>query len=300
MNISDKYKLIFFHYPKCAGKSAINALGIKTSDKTNVQSGLRQTIGYGVDYYHWNNLIYPEKWDTYKKFTIVRNPWDRVVSLYNFRKKENDLYNLLPSELGCDLLGGTKIGPDGEHWVFKKWLLSIFAKGLNGGSEFEIPRGLGLSKTKMLDYDSNTLEKAFKSHEFLNSDNFYNNMILEENPITAIGPTGEKVEMLLYNLLRERIEWFNQIDVMSQVNIKNNDRFNGEILVDYIIKFENLNSDWDDMFGKLGYEAPKLPVLNKYKHKHYSEYYDDETREFVGWLFKKDIDAFGYKFKNGG
>ena len=53
------------------------------------------------------------------------------------------------------------------------------------------------------------------------------------------------------------------------------------------------------MFGKLGYEVPQLPVLNKYKHKHYSEYYDDETREFVGYLFKKDIDAFGYKFKNG-
>ena len=65
------------------------------------------------------------------------------------------------------------------------------------------------------------------------------------------------------------------------------------------IKFENLNRDWNNMFKELGYEPPKLPILNKYKHKHYSEYYDDETREFVGWLFKKDIDAFGYKFKNG-
>ena len=60
MNISDKYKLIFFHYPKCAGKSVVDALGIKTSDKTNLESGLKQTIGYGVDYYRWNDSIYPE------------------------------------------------------------------------------------------------------------------------------------------------------------------------------------------------------------------------------------------------
>ena len=66
MNISDKYKLIFFHYPKCAGKSVVDALGIKTSDKTNLESGLRQTIGYGVDYYNWNSRIYPEKWIRYK------------------------------------------------------------------------------------------------------------------------------------------------------------------------------------------------------------------------------------------
>ena len=74
MNISDKYKLIFFHYPKCAGKSVVDALGIKTSDKTNIESGMRQTIGYGTDYQHWNKTIYPEKWNTYKKqpFSLIQ------------------------------------------------------------------------------------------------------------------------------------------------------------------------------------------------------------------------------------
>ena len=57
MNHSDKYELIFFHYPKCAGKSVVNSLDIKTSDKTNLESGMRQTIGYGIDYYYWNQKI---------------------------------------------------------------------------------------------------------------------------------------------------------------------------------------------------------------------------------------------------
>ena len=298
MNISDKYKLIFFHYPKCAGKSVVDALGIKTSDKTNLESGMRQTIGWGVDYYNWNNLIYPEKWNTYKKFTIVRNPWDRIVSLYNFRKKENDLYNLLPPKLGSSMLGGTKIGPDGKHWDFRRWVFSIFSKGLNGGGKFSIPQDSDLSKIEMLEYDSNNLEEAFLSHKQIVTENFYNSLILDQTIITVQSPTGP-CEMYLRDIMRERIEWINQIDVMSNVDVKDDDRFNGEILVDYIIKFENLNRDWNNMFEDIGYEVPQLPVLNKYKHKHYSEYYDNETREFIGWLFKKDIDAFGYKFKNG-
>ena len=74
MNISDKYKLIFFHLPKCAGKSVADVLDIKTSDRTNEESGLKQTITLGFDIANWNLEIYPEKWENYMKFTIVRNP----------------------------------------------------------------------------------------------------------------------------------------------------------------------------------------------------------------------------------
>ena len=51
------------------------------------------------------------------------------------------------------------------------------------------------------------------------------------------------------------------------------------------------------MFEELGYEPPKLSKKNVSKHKHYSEYYDDETREFVGHLFEKDIKELGYEYQ---
>ena len=70
-----------------------------------------------------------------------------------------------------------------------------------------------------------------------------------------------------------------------------------EKLVNYILRFEHLEDMWNRMFEQIGQEPPKLPKKNISKHKHYSEYYDDETRKFVGHLFKKDIEEFGYEFE---
>ena len=44
MNISDKYQLIFFHLPKCAGRSVVNALDIKTSDELGIKSDMKEAL----------------------------------------------------------------------------------------------------------------------------------------------------------------------------------------------------------------------------------------------------------------
>lgn len=68
----------------------------------------------------------------------------------------------------------------------------------------------------------------------------------------------------------------------------------GNILVDKIIKLENLDKDLPKFF-KL-YNIPgKIPVVNASKHKPYDEYYQNkEIKEIVYNYYKKDFELFGY------
>jgi hypothetical protein len=64
----------------------------------------------------------------------------------------------------------------------------------------------------------------------------------------------------------------------------------------YIIRFENLQQDFNFVCGKLSIEKIKLPHKNKTKHKHYTEYFDDETKATVAERYLDDIQYMNYKF----
>lgn len=71
MPISHSNKLIFLHIPKNAGTAITDAEGM---DFTH--------IGHHFpDFYRKN---FPYEWENYIKFAVVRNPWDRVVSNYEY------------------------------------------------------------------------------------------------------------------------------------------------------------------------------------------------------------------------
>lgn len=67
----DKSSVLFIHIPKCAGTSVLKMLGDEAEYRTHVPA-----------------YIYKEankhKYENYVKFSIIRNPWDRLYSTYTY------------------------------------------------------------------------------------------------------------------------------------------------------------------------------------------------------------------------
>lgn len=71
----------------------------------------------------------------------------------------------------------------------------------------------------------------------------------------------------------------------------------GRVLPDIAVyKFEEMEDSWKHICEKLDIEA-ELPHINTTKHKHYSEYYNDETAYLVKIFDHGTIRMMGYEFE---
>ena len=203
LNVSSKYPLIFVHIPKTAGQSVNNVLGIDESREGH--RDLRQ-LQYSLDLNVYNNN---------KKFGIIRNPFEKIISLYSYRISN-------------------------KH----KWSIpSIYYETIKNA----------------------TFEQWFW--------NFHVHINMLTSP---------------------HLQFKSCYDCLVDDT--------GKLGVDYTLRFENLEEDWNNMFGELNIEAPLLPKINKSKHKHYSEYFNcstgEQIKDFIYQKFKNDFKYFGYKFEN--
>ena len=105
--ISKQYKFMFLAIPKCAGTSVRNVL-VPYSELSNFKTIYGEDYGKGIAARIWRKMFKPQKYfktlvtepethlDLVKKltqpdyflFTFVRNPYDRVVSLWKYLKPQ--------------------------------------------------------------------------------------------------------------------------------------------------------------------------------------------------------------------
>ena len=103
--------------------------------------------------------------------------------------------------------------------------------------------------------------------------------------------------------------------VMPQYDMLHNQQ--GNLLVDFVGRFETLQQDFDRVCEQLGIADSQLPHRNRSdkksrdlkrkirnylymngenRHQGMADFYDDETRAAVAEYYSKDIETFGYQF----
>ena len=241
MIISHKYKYIYLKSSKTAGTSIEIALAKHCGEEDIVTplDSYSKAFDYVTHNYHARNyrkkgyyhhitpdkikrIIGPDIWNSYFKFTIVRNPWDLQVSSLWWRLKAK------PKE-------------DFSYYVNK------IRHNMTEWHNYVAYYKLILKKIARKDY----IYLGGKHIPILDNTRYY----------------------------------FDRL---------------GKPICDYYIRYESLEEGYREVCRKVGIPYEKLPLTkNKIRphSKHYSQYYDEETKRIIAEYFKKEIECFGYSFE---
>jgi len=207
MILSHKLKLIFFAVPKTGTHAIRFALRELMGEEDEEQVGLfvkkQSSIQVLAEIRHGHikaSELKPhlssEIWNTYFKFGVVRNPWDKYISFCAFMNKNNPDFKADP----------------------KKYIHQIIDR----------PRA------------------------------------------------------------RKRILFRPQYEFLYDGN--------GDCLVDYVGRFEDLQSTYNVVADKCNFTSQSLEKINESTHNNYRDYYDDELKEKIAYFYREDIELFDYKF----
>ena len=156
MPISDNLKLIFVHIPKNAGTAITNS---KTA---------KFYMGGHDSAIEIKNKV-PMKWNEYFKFAVVRNPWDRVVSNYEYARMEKSYWHQ-----------SSETNPGATHLDYHTLKDKTFEECVNMLYENRSSlnhQGWGPQYVWISDNEKNLLVDKVFYHETLDSDEQFNQLI---------------------------------------------------------------------------------------------------------------------------
>jgi len=129
--------------------------------------------------------------------------------------------------------------------------------------------------------------------------NPWDRLVSQWNYINRFAQSGDNLNYKKHCAkMLESIDSFSQF-LKSKHTIKqclNWVQYQNCIGVNYVGKMETMQEHFNVVCDKIGIPRQQLPHKNATKHKHYTEYYDNETREIVAQKYAKDIEYFGYEF----
>jgi len=84
LNIDNKYNFLFIHIPKCAGTSIEKFFGYDYDNNKYIESDFKIGHPKHMTLNEYSSILHRKILDNIFKFTIIRNPFDLVVSQYNY------------------------------------------------------------------------------------------------------------------------------------------------------------------------------------------------------------------------
>ncbi|MFK5985211.1 MAG: sulfotransferase family 2 domain-containing protein [Pseudomonadota bacterium] len=231
--VSHQNKCIYVHLPKVAGTSISKALEDSDADKKhlNLKPFLANDFKFSPppphyrisDYLQYEDIS-QQQFDSYFKFSFVRNPWDRLVSEYKYRHHARKI-------------------------TFKDFIFNYFPQPSWSDEYCHI-----IPQYDFL-YDENGTKLVDYIGKFENLQNDFNEVckILEIPPI-----------------------------ILSHSNSSQN------------ISRRRTDIGICELLKKIRDKLSWTQKLNTFKH--YSEYYDIETQQYVADLYKNDVETFQYTF----
>lgn len=124
MIISHSHRFIFFSFPKTGSESVRDLLKPYSEENVTIfpKRSRRNPFYSHISPIETRKLFLKKNWDfnSYRKFVFVRNPWDRLLSLFKMinRIAGDDYLNILNYD---------------NKVRFEAWIMSVDNKGSGGG-----------------------------------------------------------------------------------------------------------------------------------------------------------------------
>jgi len=115
-------------------------------------------------------------------------------------------------------------------------------------------------------------------------------------------PVGTKVirdDIQQYKTFKDFCLNFQSFKHKTDIQFYNQTHFildnNDNLIVDFVGRFEDIASGWEEICKIGGWEHKKLPHKNKTEHLYWEDEYNDDMKEIVFNLFTNDFKYFNYK-----
>jgi len=154
MKISTEYKFVFIHIPKTGGTTLADTLPGADHNAMNFPH-------WHVNAKYISNNI--ENYSDYFSFAFVRNPWDRLYSIYRYNRAYEAYYRKLPQYLThginyffeCD---------------FKTWLLEKKTWWHFDKSKDCLPTQIDLQSNYLIDINNNNITSYIGKYEKISNE----------------------------------------------------------------------------------------------------------------------------------